>query len=282
MLISLVTVTHRSREKLRGYVDSFLQWHGRAEPGMQFEFIFVENSGDACIRQVVQPLADAGHVVTVRMTENLGFGNGCNDGAVLAKGELLVFVNPDLRFASSLAPLAVKVRDPNFWGTVAQLNGQHKMYAIDLLPEHKSWLFELLNGARWVNTWPALFAKKCYVVGSCLVMARSLYERAQGFNPNFFLYYEEAELARRLQAIAGTPSILHDIQVLHEGFGSHDVKERVFEHETDGFLTYCRVTNQPGLIGRRIRVLRVLSTVSSTCRLRLRLMLARQNNFNRA
>jgi GT2 family glycosyltransferase len=258
MLISLVTVTHRSREKLRGYVDSFLQWHGRAEPGMQFEFIFVENSGDACIRQVVQPLADAGHVVTVRMTENLGFGNGCN------------------------APLAVKVRDPNFWGTVAQLNGQHKMYAIDLLPEHKSWLFELLNGARWVNTWPALFAKKCYVVGSCLVMARSLYERAQGFNPNFFLYYEEAELARRLQAIAGTPSILHDIQVLHEGFGSHDVKERVFEHETDGFLTYCRVTNQPGLIGRRIRVLRVLSTVSSTCRLRLRLMLARQNNFNRA
>ena len=84
----------------------------------------------------------------------------------------------------------------------------------------------------------------------------------------FFLYYEEAELCRRLQMNDGTPLIENRVSVVHEGFGSHETPEHALKYEAEGFLTYCHVTSQLPLIRSVLRKLWMLGFFSRTAKQR--------------
>lgn len=267
MKLSLITVCHKSKEHITGFVTSFLKYHSPDSDKNKYEFVFVENSGQPELREVVQPLSEGGYDVLVVDSKNEGFGIACNLGVKNATGDLLVFVNPDIQFLSNIDPLA-KFATKSSWGTVRQLTPQMKMCSIDLFPEHKSLLFELVKGHLLVNKYFNIFLRRCYVVGSFMVVERKLFERSGGFNPEFFLYYEEAELCRRLQVIGGPPSIEERVVVVHKGFGSHETPEHAFRYAVDGFLTYCRVTSQLNLIRRGMRQLWVLRFLSKTAKKR--------------
>jgi GT2 family glycosyltransferase len=124
----------------------------------------------------------------------------------------------------------------------------------------------LVKGHLLINRCPGFFLKWCFAVGSFLIVERNYFERSGGFNMAFFLYFEETELCRRLQAIGGPPYIEDSVSVLHEGFGSHESPEQAFKYEPEGFLTYCRVTSQPRLIQSRLRQLWVLGFFSKTAK----------------
>lgn len=257
-------------------MSSFLEHHTAAADRSRYQFVFVENSGDADFQSVVQPLKDAGFDVIVLNTANDGFGCGCNAGAEHATGDILIFANPDIRFLGNLAPLHAHAKQP-FWGTVRQITPGGRMYAIDMLPENKGIFFELLR-YHLVNRFFNLFLLKCYVVGSFLIVSKELFVKSGGFDPAFFLYYEEAELARRLQALSGPPTIETRIEVFHEGFGSHSSWDEIFRHEVNGFLTYCQVTRQPELVQARLRTLKLVGIVLASSRKRFNLLRAAVSN----
>lgn len=267
MKISLITVCHKSNETIVNFVASFLKWHCPSSDRARYEFIFVENSGSQEIRESVRPLADGGYEIKVVDSDNEGFGAACNLGAKHSSGDLLVFVNPDVEFLCSLDPL-VDFFDHASWGTVRQLTPRGRMHSIDLFPEHKNLVFELAKGYRFVNKYFRLFLKNCYVVGSFLVVEKNIFEQMGGFNTRFFLYYEEVELCRRLQACAGPPSIEEGVSVLHAGFGSHETPEHAFKFSAEGFITYCKVTSQLNLIDSLLRQLFVLGIFSKSARKR--------------
>lgn len=271
MRISLITVCHKSKHKIAKYVQSFLDHHNLGEDRSRYEFVFIENSGEKDFQDAVKPLIDAGFEVLVLNSENQGFGTGCNTGAQYAKGEMLLFVNPDIQFLCNLSAL----QDPGqniSWGTVRQMTGKGSNYSIDLLPEYKSFIFEAFQIHSFVNRFPGWFLKFSYVVGSFMLISKELFDRSGGFNPSFFLYYEEAEFARRLQALSGPPRICAPIAVLHEGFGSQTSHDATFRHEAEGFLTYCKITDQPWLVSKRIRIFKLLSLLSSISKKRLRVL----------
>lgn len=263
MIISLITVCHKSRQKISTYVNSFLEHHTPRPKSIQYQFVFIENSGDTEFVSAVQPLKNAGFDVVVLNTKNDGFGRGCNEGAKYSTGDILIFANPDIRFLGNLAPLQAYEKQ-SFWGTVRQLTPSGRMYSIDLFPENKSIFFELLKLYKVTNTFFSFFSHKSYVVGSFFVITKDLFSKSGGFDRNFFLYYEEAELSRRLQAIIGPPLVETKINVFHEGFGSHNNLDEIFQHEANGFLSYCKVTKQPGLLHSRLRSLKILGILSSS------------------
>jgi GT2 family glycosyltransferase len=267
MKISLITVCHNSKEDIAKFVISFLKYHSLDRDQIKYEFVFVENSGQQGLREVVQPLRMSGYDVLVVDSKNEGFGIACNLGVHHSTGDLLVFVNPDIKFLSNLDPLAEFAANAS-WGSVRQLTPCGKMYSIDFFPEYKTLFFELIKGYRFINQYPNIFVKRCYVVGSFLVVERKMFERSGGFNPAFFLYYEEAELCRRLQVIGGPPLIEARISVFHEGFGSHETIENALNNEAKGFLTYCQVTSQLHLIHSRLSRFSVLGLFSNTAKQR--------------
>jgi GT2 family glycosyltransferase len=92
-LISIVVVSWNSGRDLEGCVESLAAARSRsAEPA---ELILVDNHSD------VPPGAEIRrHWPDVRLavlSENIGFGPAVNHGAAHAKGEVLLFVNPDAR-----------------------------------------------------------------------------------------------------------------------------------------------------------------------------------------
>ena len=277
MSISLITVCHKSRQKIGAYISSFLVHHTEAHDQSQYQFVFVENSGDTEFQSAVRPLMDAGFDVIVLNTENDGFGRGCNVGAQNATGDILIFANPDIRFLGNLAPLRAYAKLP-FWGTVRQITPRGRMYSIDLFPENKGLFFELFQMHHLTNLFAPWFLRKSYVVGSFLIMSNDLFVKVGGFEPAFFLYYEESELARRLQVVCGPPMIERRVEVFHEGFGSHNSRDEILLHEANGFLVYCKVTQQPGLLRARLRTLKLLGIVSKSSRQRFHALMAATSN----
>lgn len=270
MKLSIVTVCHKSTAKIARYVETFLQHHAGADAG-GFEFVFVENSGEAEFAESVQPLSRLGFDVKVIYTENEGFGVGCNRGAELATGELIAFVNPDIEFMTRLDALK-NVEKKEWWGTCQQLDGKSRSGGVDIFPECKRTWHEFVGFHRFVNAAPFWFGPHLYVVGSFMVVTSTLFKKSGGFNPAFFLYYEEAELGRRLNQLAGPPVQVSEVEIMHVGFGSHSNKRSIFEHESNGFLTYCRVTEQPWLVKHKIRTLRAVSRFSQGAKLRLEVL----------
>ncbi|WP_406568108.1 glycosyltransferase family 2 protein [Caldinitratiruptor microaerophilus] len=139
----------------------------------------------------------------VKLPKNIGYGAACNHGAALARSPLLLFLNPDVRlispveairgdFASDpqvvcVAPMIVErgqaIRSirpfPTIWSDLA-----HEL-SFRRRPEYVS-----------IDTGPMEFSG--YAQGSCLFIRTSSFEKVGGFDPAFFLYYEETDLLRRM------------------------------------------------------------------------------------
>ncbi len=260
-MISIITVTHNSYELMSDYVDSFLAHHSKGNALGQFEFIFIENSGDERIVEHTEKLQNAGFSARSELMENRGFGAGCNLGASLATGDILVFANPDLQFTSEIRELEAAFGTTN-WGTVAQTGERGRIYAFDLLPEYRNILTELMRISRFCHRIKAL-QKYAYPVGSFMVVPRASFEASGGFDERFFLYYEEAELSRRLHAALGPPIFLPSVHVRHETFGTQTSSDFTFEQEAISMVKYADIIGRPELARKRVRMLRLLSYLSA-------------------
>jgi GT2 family glycosyltransferase len=264
-VISIITVCHNSSDALADYVDSFLLHHGRRTRAFDCEFVFVENSGDLATRGQLARLTAADYSGRLIESQNRGFGAACNLGARESTGSLCLFVNPDVEFASPLNPLS-EHDGKAVWGGVLQLDREGREQSVDRLPEHKGVLYELTGGHRRAN---ASFPRKwrgCYVVGSGLAVSKQTFLEVGGFNEAIFLYYEDAELCRRLVQ-RGLPFLERRVVIRHSGFGSQREDETSFRHEAAGFVAYCRITKQDRLIESRLHWARLLAPISRSARL---------------
>src|SRR5271154_2681913 len=88
-LVSLVTVTVNSAEHVRGCIASV----SRSLGTMQIEHIVIDNASRDGTSALVR--AEFPHVTLVENTLNSGLTTANNQGAGLAKGRYVVFLNPD-------------------------------------------------------------------------------------------------------------------------------------------------------------------------------------------
>jgi GT2 family glycosyltransferase len=258
-MISIITVCHRSYELMNDYVASFLDRNRHTASAGVFEFVLVENSGDPRIEEHAETLRRHGFAAQVKMTQNHGFGAGCNEGAALARGRLLVFANPDMKFESDLAQLEEIFLGAS-WGTITQKRGAHEVYSFDLLPEYRNLATELLRTFRFIHKWAPL-RRISYPIGSFFIVQREAFLDLDGFDERFFLYYEEAELSRRLQIRLGPPTYSAAASILHDGFGTQPSSNFTQKQEAKGMVTYANIIGRPELARNRVRMLRRLSLV---------------------
>jgi GT2 family glycosyltransferase len=157
----------------------------------------------------------------VRSRENLGYAGACNRLWKSFSGEYVVLCNMDLEFDEDWAHhvLATFARHPNAWavsplclekGDVLRVNSRGLAFFWDLQPQNvdsgKVWNAEEDGEER------EIFG--CY--GAAMALRRSALETLGGFDEDYFLFYEETDLAWRA-ALMGWPSILQPKAVVrHE------------------------------------------------------------------
>jgi N-acetylglucosaminyl-diphospho-decaprenol L-rhamnosyltransferase len=152
-------------------------------------------------------------VKVIRSAQNLGFGQGNNLAAAQASGQVLLLLNPDAipergAIAQALADMRRNPQINIAGGRLLGLDGRDQPSA-RMFPSLLNELLVISGLAsrlpksrffgRFDRTWanPAESARVDWVPGAFMFIRAEVFRALGGFDPQFFLYYEEVDLCRR-------------------------------------------------------------------------------------
>jgi GT2 family glycosyltransferase len=225
--LSVLVVTYNSRRHIGPLLDALA---GQLA-SLDAEVVVVDNaSHDGTADQVEQHHPG---VRLLRSEHNLGFAAGNNLAARHARGHMLLLLNPDaLPTPGAIARgLALMADHPGVGMAGGLLLGE------DGSPQPSGRMFPtllqealVLSGlaarfprSRWFGrfdrTWadPGAAAAVDWVPGAFAFVRRDLFDELGGFDERFFLYYEEVDLCRRIQAAGHTVQLWPELRVHHIG-----------------------------------------------------------------
>lgn len=254
-MVTVVIVNWNAGPQLRACVDSVLAGAG----GLVAECVVVDNgSRDGS----AEGLAGAPGVRVVRAGRNLGFGRACNLGARAARGEYLLFLNPDARLYPETLPAVLA----HFGGADGARFGVCGVQLVDetgrvarscsRLPTLGRLLAQAVGLDRlapslrcFMTEWDHADTREVeQVIGAFYLVRRSLFEQLDGFDERFFVYFEEVDFALRARR-AGWPSLYFaGARAFHAGGGTtaQAKARRLFYHQRSRWQYARKHLTAPG------------------------------------
>ena len=158
-------------------------------------------------------------VKIVRLTRNSGLAAGCNAGAALAQGELLVMLNNDTEVEPGwLAALVEAAATHPKAGSIASkmllfdrrdvLHNAGDIVGVDGIPRNRG-VWEVDRGQ---------FDRDLSIFGGCgggVCYRREAWEQAGGFDERLFMYLEDVDLAWRLHLLGWDAIFAPDARLYH-------------------------------------------------------------------
>jgi N-acetylglucosaminyl-diphospho-decaprenol L-rhamnosyltransferase len=231
--LSIVIVTHNSRDAVAA---SLPRLRDQLEPAD--ELIVVDNaSADDTVARVHE-LVPAARLI--RSARNAGFASGANLGAREAKGDLLLFMNPDATPAPGFAA-AIRRAEPGWsaWMGLVTADGGTRV--------NTSGGVVHFTGIAWageagspVDAAPAVPRETAFVSGACLAVPRAGWERLGGFADAFFMYQEDVDLSLRIRLAGGRLGVQPAAVVDHDyAFDKGPMKWRLLERNRWATIVRC-------------------------------------------
>jgi GT2 family glycosyltransferase len=206
MKVSVIIVNYNGKDYLKECVDSVLKTEFR-----DFEVIVVDNaSTDGSARGLDN------RVRLIRSKTNLFFTGGCNLGARQAKGQWLVFLNPDT------------VVSPDW---LRALWRQAKDKKLCLQPKIKIFGTDKIDCVIGKYVWPGFgvavgrgkqdnyqgIIKGDYANGTCLMINKEWFFELSGLDENFKFFYEDVDLQLRARKRGGRAIGVMPAVIWHKG-----------------------------------------------------------------
>jgi GT2 family glycosyltransferase len=164
------------------------------------ELIVADNGSTDGTRELASELAPAARLLA--RPANDGFAAACNDGAAVASGELLLFLNPDNVVASGFREaIELPLLDGRGWGAWQGLVTDGGGRAINSSGGvvHFSGIAWAGGAGRPRELAPAGPGEVAFPSGACLAVPRETWQRLGGFSAPYFLYHEDTDLGLRLR-----------------------------------------------------------------------------------
>jgi GT2 family glycosyltransferase len=163
---------------------------------------------------------------------NLGFGAACNRGAAEARGELLLFLNPDAKPEPGFRDAIERpLTDGRGWAAWQGLVTADEGRTVNTRGGVVHFTGIAWAGGAGDPLHPALYEKTTpsvantyndgvggpgFVSGACLAIPRQRFEAADGFDESFFMYHEDVDLSLRLRLAGGRLGVEPAARVDHE------------------------------------------------------------------
>lgn len=197
--VSVVTVTYNSDHCVARALASVPD---------ALERIVVDNASADRSCEVAAPLASA----IIRNARNVGFGAACNKGATQARGEFLLFLNPDATLASHALERLVAAARAFPQAVAFGPRGEFPQPA-DVEADVRATLTRAQDRQRSVGApAPGGFRDMSSLSGAALLCRTSVFRDVGGFDEGFFLYFEDEDLCRRL---AGRGTLILDADAVY-------------------------------------------------------------------
>jgi GT2 family glycosyltransferase len=229
-------------------------------PKNSFEIIVIDNSSKDGSKDAIKK--EFPNVKLIVNKRNIGFGGANNQGAKVAKGRYLIFLNSDtlllqdivspliswIEAHSGLSSLGCKLVNPD--GSLQYSLGHFPnilriifwMLFIDDLPVVKRYFPAFhLEDPRWY----ADERKIDWGMGAFLVVEKNAFMNVGGFDEKMFMYGEEVELLLRLRKSGVNFAYLPHISIIHIGGSSSDQISSSFKttSEFEGVLYMLKKHN---------------------------------------
>ena len=167
--------------------------------------IIIENSNDNELKEKVEKLYN--NIEVILSKENLGYGKANNLGLSQVRTKYALIINPDAQVEDSTIDNFFKSakKNPDLAIISPFIQEQKNLQNIDEKKINK--LIEVVN-----------------VKGFAMFLNLKEFKEVGFFDENFFIYFEEIDLCRRLRENNKKLYLDPDIRVYHLGGSSHDVK----------------------------------------------------------
>ncbi len=225
--LSVIIVNFESGRQLQQCVASL----SALGTELNSELIVVDNSPPEA-RRCLQELAPGGRVRLVEAHRNVGYAAACNLGLQLSSAPYLLFLNPDTRYQhgsvgqlldwldknNSVALLGPRIENSDgtrqfscrsFPGLSTAFSHAHSLLTrwLPNNPFSQAYLLPNLDGQPTHVDWAS---------GCCLFARRGALTEVDGFDEEYFLYFEDVDLAYRLKGKGWASSYYPHVVFSHE------------------------------------------------------------------
>ena len=250
--VSLVMVVYMTGTALDESVERVLK-----DPLID-EFVIVDNGSSGADAAGLRALADRDpRVVLLSGHGNIGFARGANLGARTARGDILVFLNPD----ACLQPRVIAELVREIENRPVPPSGGGRVLNSDLTEQRGArrgditLMAAILSLSRLAEKVPALRRYEVHwegepapdqatavptISGACFCLRREDFDCLQGFDEKYFLHVEDVDLCWRVRQMGGRVLFHPKAEVIHLGHTSLTSPLRVEFHKGVGLARYFR------------------------------------------
>lgn len=225
------------------------------------EIIIIDNASVKLLRAELKELLNTR---LVRLSQNIGFGRACNLGARLARGEILLFLGPDVQFIeeNAIARTLEKYQSlPDAGAMSCQLinqDGTPQKHCFNLPSPQRllsEWYYELTNHLPWIyrkrkrKILPVL-QKVDMVIAHWLMVSKNKFWQAGGFPEDAFMFGDDIEINYRLLKKGYQNYLYRGARAIHHGGSSTRSKygKHLIYVVQDSITKFC-IRNYGPIIG---------------------------------
>jgi len=231
--VSIIIVHYQNKKVLFNCLDSIR----KSKPKVSYEIIVIDNDETQTIKASLK--RKFRQINYLKSPGNIGYAAGNNLGTQAAQGKYLFILNPDTQILPQSIDKLVNFLEKNKSAAVVApllLNRRHQPYPLqgtsELTPLKGIFALSFINKifphnpvsknywSNWQDKTKLNQSRPVEVVpGSAFLIKRTVFNKLKGFDENFFLYFEESDLGKRLKQAGHQLYILPQSKIIHHWAG---------------------------------------------------------------
>lgn len=225
---SIVIVTYNSKSHILQCIESIK----KQIIGVTLEIIIVDNNSNDETYTLLQTIPLINTKI-IRNNENLGFSSACNIGALVSKGRVLYFCNPDTVIIDNIFVIAKKHFQNKSIGCfspkILNIDGSEAPFAFKFphppFSIIKAFFKNLIgkSNAKILQINYSTYADIIYcdwVMGACMFIPHKVFSQIGGFDEDFFLYFEDVDICKKIKQEGYKIIADRNCTIIHEKYGS--------------------------------------------------------------
>ncbi len=204
--LSIIYVNYNTADQVMTSVESVR----RHTKGIDYEIIVADNNSKE--DKDLQKLIDDETIKVVKLDDNYGFGKANNAGVKECTGEYIFLLNPDticqdnsikMLLDCLKADQTIGVISPNLINSESKPTHSFRRAGDGIITELNFALFglpyKILYGSDFEYNHSNNLLEVAYSCGAAMMMKKETFEKVDGFDETFFMYYEDQDLCNRIK-----------------------------------------------------------------------------------
>lgn len=232
--LSIIIVTYNSLRLIHDCVESIFEYN---DIDNSLDVIIADNASDDQDEMFSLVRKEFGDkpIKLFDTGVNGGYGKGNNYGIKQTDADVVIVMNPDVRFVAPVFKDILKeFENPNLgMAGVDFIDGSSPYY---FKPEHSTFYRSIMIHAYILKR--KYNPDAMYMSGSLLIFDRKTFIEAGMYDENIFMYYEEPDITNRILKLGKEVKWLKNIMVHHLAHG-RKYNQKLTDIRYDSFEYYC-------------------------------------------